>query len=165
MGLFRNVLMAIAMTTSVAAPLAHAEVTQQITAKQYLQTQLAELQDLKEQLAAVNQKKSTTKIVLYVSAGAMAAGPVLALMQIGGNLMGVAVKVTTGTDITAGKFMDKLILEHGSQIGAVMLGAGAIGAVSSGGYLIYLNMTQSKELEKQIAQLELEIQQTAGQLK
>lgn len=164
MGLFKNVLMAIAITASSAAPFAHAEANQQMTAKQYLQTQLAELQDLKEQLAVINKKKSTTKVVLYVSAGAMAAGPVLILGQIGGDLMGVVAKVAIGEDLTAQGLVDKIIMEHGAQIGIALLGVGTVGAVSSGGYLIYLNMTQSKQLEKQIAQLESEIRATAEQL-
>lgn len=164
MGLFKNVLMAIAITASSAAPFAHAEANQQLSAKQYLQVQLAELQDLKEQLAVINKKKSTTKVVLYVSAAAMAAGPVLILGQMGGDLLSGAVTVATGEGLTSKGLVDKILMEHGARIGVALLGVGTVGAVSSGGYLIYLNMTQSKQLENQIAQLEEEIRATAGQL-
>ena len=128
--------------------------------RQYLQVQLAELQDLKEQLAVVNKKKSTTKVVLYVSAGAMAAGPILSLITAGANfsdmVMSAFLKVESRQD---------LLMKYGVQAGLVILGAGTIGTVSSGGYLIYLNMTQANQLEKQIAQLEADIQTTASQLK
>lgn len=166
MRLLKDSMMALTIALSSTAPYAHAETKapEQLSAQQYLQSQLAELQDLKEQLAVVNKKKSTTKVVLYVSAGAMAAGPILALAQVGGSLAGAFVEVVTRTEFKKG-LIDRLILEHGAQIGVVLLGVGTVGAVSSGGYLIYLNRTQVNQLEKDIAQIETNIKTTVDQLK
>lgn len=127
-------------------------------AKVYLQQQLAELADLKEQITVINQKKRVTKVVLAVSATAAVGGLIVAKVAHEGRALINEVQTDLHIPLTKATGIDVLTIGT-----TVAVGGAAITAVS-GGYLIYLNAVELRNLELQIDEIQSDINQTLAQI-
>jgi len=106
----------------------------------------------------INQKKRVTKVVLAVSATAAVGGLIVAKVAHEGRAL--INEVQTDLRIPLSKATGIDILTIGTT---VAVGGAAITAVS-GGYLIYLNAVELRNLELQIDEIQSDINQTLAQI-
>lgn len=124
----------------------------------YLKQQLAEIADLKEQIAIIKKKKEITKVVLAISAAAAVSGLIVSKVAYEGQ--SIVREVQRDLSITPSPARGVSVL----TVGLTTAAAGGVAFAASGGYLIYLNAVQLKNIEQQINDIQAEINATLVQL-
>lgn len=123
-----------------------------------MKQQLAEIADLKEQIAILKKKKEITKVVLAISATAAIGGLIVSKVAYEGQSF--VREVQKDLSITPSPARGVSVL----TIGLTTAATGGIAFAISGGYLIYLDAVQLKSIEQQIDDIQAEINETLVQL-
>ncbi|MFM6928086.1 MAG: hypothetical protein ACKOX6_06445 [Bdellovibrio sp.] len=137
---------------------AHATTTQVTDPANYLKQQLAEVADLKEQIVILKKKKHTAKVVLAVATTAAISSLIVTNLAREGQALIREVQTDLRIPLTQTQGVNIL------TVGLVSASAAGVAIAASGGYLIYLNAVELRNLEQQIDQIQAEINSTLIQL-